>query len=118
MNDRPTVKYINKYIKERVCAAGPDVWLDLGVELLQEKDVPALQMIKSDKTDCSGRCSEMFKLWLQRQPQASWGLLIKALYEIRMDTLAFDIMKMFSVEKPIQQTATVDQKIPYVGMRN
>ena len=35
------------------------MWLDLGIELLQEEDVAALKTIKSSVSDCTVRCSEM-----------------------------------------------------------
>ena len=40
-------------------------------ELLDQKHVAALNVIKSDVTESTMCCSEMFKLWIQRQPRAS-----------------------------------------------
>ena len=37
VDDHPEVKYINRHVKENICAARPEVWLDLGIELLQEE---------------------------------------------------------------------------------
>ena len=111
VDDRPEVKYINRYVKGKVYAAGPEVWLKLGIELLEEKDVPALQTIKSNVTECSTRCSEMFKLWIERQPEASWRHLINAIRRINLGTLAFDIEKLFVTGKTSEEVATVDQQV-------
>ena len=59
------------------------MWLDLGIELLQKEDIPALEAIQSDAHECSVRFARMFKLWLQRLPNASWRHLITALKYIR-----------------------------------
>ena len=79
VDDRPEMKYINRYVKEKVCASGPEVWLQLGIEMLDKKDVEALYAIKYGVSESSTRCLEMFKMWLERQPKASWSHLIIAL---------------------------------------
>ena len=107
VDDRPEIKYINRHVKEEICASGAEVWLRLGEELLEEKDVNALHAIKSDSSECSTRCSEMFKLWLERQPGASWRRLIKALKQINMNKLASDIEKLLVKEQTGEQV--VDQ---------
>ena len=109
MDDRPEMKYINKHVAEEVCAFGSDAWLSLGIELLADKkDVAALYVIQSDKTECSACCSKMFKLWLDRQPEASWRCLIKALKEIRINNLASDIEKWLSTDKISEGVAKTD----------
>lgn len=44
-----------------------------------------------DEKQC---CSVMFKLWLERQPGASWRQLIDALRAIRLDRVASDVEKL------------------------
>ena len=80
------------------------MWLDLGIELLQKEDIAALEMIKSNESECSVRCSEMFKLWLQRQPNASWRHLLTALKHIRQNNLASTVEKLLSVEQISEET--------------
>lgn len=111
MGDRPEMRYLNKHVKEGVCASGSEVWLDLGFQLLDQKDVPALNAIESDVTECSARCSKMFKLWLERQPGASWRRLITAMKETRMDSLASDVERSLLLEQTSKETATVDQQV-------
>ena len=109
MDDRPEVKYLNRHVKENICAAGPEVWLDLGVELLQQKDVIALKAIKNaHKTELAMCCSEMFKLWLERQPKASWRNLIDALKQIHQNKLAFSIEDLLSVTQTSQEAGRVN----------
>ena len=103
MDDRPEMRYINRHIKEEICASGAEAWLRLGTELLEEKDVKALYAIKSDSPECSMRCSEMFKLWLERQPGASWRRLIQALKQIDMNKLASDVEKLLVKEQTGEQ---------------
>ena len=111
MNDRPVTKYL-RCVKEEVCASGTEVWFDLGIELLEQKDVAALNMIKSDATkSLSERCSEMFKLWRERQTDASWRRLIIAMRKIRMDNLATDVEKSLAR----WEVARVDQQLLQEG---
>ncbi|XP_065908214.1 uncharacterized protein [Dysidea avara] len=69
-------------------------WYDLGIELLDDKDCDKLDAIQSDHSkDVSSCCTQMFKLWLNLQPSASWNQLIQALREpnIGKDGLAKEI---------------------------
>ena len=87
------------------------MWLKLGVELLQNKDVAALETIKNNTTELNVRCSEMFKLWLNREPEASWRKLIDALKQIHQNKLAFDIENLLSVRQANEETAAVNQTL-------
>ena len=107
VDDRPEVKYLNRYVKQNICAAGPEVWLDLGIELLQQEDIAALKTIKCNISDCTVRCSEMFELWLERQPKASWRNLIEALKQIHQNQLAFKIEDLLSVRQTNEELEVV-----------
>ena len=88
-NNRPTLKLLNKF-KDSVGTK----WYDLGIELLDDKDCDKLDAIQSDHSkDVSSCCTQMFKLWLNLQPSASWNQLIQALREpnIGKDGLAKEI---------------------------
>ena len=78
-------------------------WHDLGIELLSEEDVQALDEIQNNyPRDASKCCTKMFQLWLERQPGASWRQLIQALREpnIEMNELADTIeQKLISINK-------------------
>ena len=98
------------------------MWLKLGEELLQEKDVAALEAIKNNTTELNVRCSEMFKLWLKREPKASWRKLIDALKQIELNKLVFDIEDLLSVRQTNEETGTANQTLtsdqPTLGQHN
>ena len=70
------MKYLNRYVRELICTK----WLDVGVELFEQKDERVLRIIKANNAgNCSECCAEMLQLWLERQPKATWSQLIEAL---------------------------------------
>ena len=80
---KPTLKYLNCYVRGSVGLK----WYDLGIELLD--DFNALDRIKADNpTDLNKCCTEMFLLWLRKQPTASWNQLIEALREPDVELFA------------------------------
>ena len=98
-NNRPTLKLLNKLVKKSLITK----WYDLGIELLAEEDVQALDEIqRNNPRDASTCCTKMFQLWLERQPKASWKQLVEALKEpnIEMNELANTIeQKLVSINK-------------------
>ena len=94
--ERPQVRYLNRYVRDPLCAAGvrgPDKWFDLGLTLMGEGSRNNLEVISIDKRNTYQCCDAMFGLWLQRVPTASWEQLIKALEEISMDDIVKDLTK-------------------------
>jgi len=74
-SDRPALKYL-RYVRESIASK----WYDVGLELLDQKDERALGIIKKNNAgNFSECCAEMMKLWLHRQPHATWNQLIEAL---------------------------------------
>ena len=108
MDDRPEMKYINRYVIKGVCASGPEAWLRLGTELFDDKDITTLHAIRSDATTSNTCCSRMLKLWLERQPEASWRRLIIALKQIWMNKLASEIEELLSSSEEVATTRTTD----------
>ena len=75
-SDVPTLQHLNAYVRPLVA----DIWYDLGIQLLNSEDVPTLNTIKANNpNNASGACTEMFSLWLQKNPSASWSSLISAI---------------------------------------
>ena len=106
----PEDRFLNKFVREAICAAGSDVWKDLGVELMGQKAVLALNKIEVDNTgNVARRCSAMFTLWRQRQPKANWRQLIKALEQINLNTLANTIEELLSPSIKQQYTSEQSQ---------
>ena len=98
-NNRPTIRLLNKLVKQSVLTK----WHDLGIELLGDENLQALDEIeKNYPRDASTCCTKMFQLWLERQPETSWRQLIQALREpnIEMNELANTIeQKLISINE-------------------
>ena len=96
VNDCPNDHYLNEYVREKVCAAGTNKWRDLGIVLMGQDATSGLDVIRIDHPnsveDC---CSRMFTKWRQKNPTASWRILIDALKEIQLTQLASELEKLF-----------------------
>ena len=78
-------------------------WHDLGIELLDSTDYENLDTIEAEHpSDLNKCCTKMFKLWLKKQPTASWHQLIESLRQpgIELGTLASKIEQMLLQPKP------------------
>ena len=88
---------MNRHVIKEVaaaCAYRPDVWRDLGIELLGQGGIVELDVIKANNTDDVMKCcSKMLSLWLQLQIEASWNQLIEALEQVKLNRLAKEIKK-------------------------
>ena len=87
--DRPTLQLFNRHIRKEITRR----WEDLGVELLNEKLLPQLNVIAENKPDVESRCSELFNYWLRVDTGASWNKLIEALNKINEHSLAEKIKR-------------------------
>ena len=67
-----------------------------------------MKTIKSSVSDCTVRCSEMFTLWLGRQPKATWRNLIGALKQIHQNKLAFSIEDLLLVGQTREEASKVN----------
>ena len=95
VDDRPEMKYLNRYVKEPLCAKSTEMWKDLGTELLGSNNT--LDVINNNNCDIRNCCSAMFQLWLDRQPTASWRKLIEALKQLQLNHLADQIESKFTI---------------------
>ena len=98
-HQKPSLRYLNRYVRSEVNLK----WHDLGAELLDGEDVGKLDTIEADNpTDHDKCCAKMFKLWLRKQPTASWNQLIEALRQpdIELLTLASRIEQMLLQLEP------------------
>ena len=87
--DRPTLKLLNKFIRNDIAFN----WEDLGVELLDEEQRVMLKSIAKNKHNVQGRCTELFEYWLDVDIDASWNKLMNALQEINQTVLADKIKR-------------------------
>ena len=84
---------MNRHVKKPVGSK----WYDLGIDLLEKDDVKELNTIRSQyPADLNTCCTEMFQLWLRKQPTASWNQLLDSLRQpgIDLDNLASEIEQM------------------------
>ena len=72
-------------------------WSDLGIQLLEEKYVHKLKIIKKNHpADIEKCCAEMLEYWLDVDTKASWDKLIDALECIGQNALAETIIEDIS----------------------
>ena len=71
-------------------------WYDLGLELLETKHERELEIIESNyRNDMSTCCRKMLSKWLEtRSNSASWGQLIQAVKNIKLNNVANDIEQL------------------------
>ena len=85
VSDRPGFKYLNRHV---VIPITPK-WYDVGLELMEiedEKELDAIQAEQSINSD-KERAKKMLKFWLDKNIDASWNDLLKAL---KMSTIGLN----------------------------
>ena len=111
--DCPNDKYLNKYVREKVCAAGTNKWRDLGIALMGQDAVPSLDVIRvnypNNVEEC---CSRMFTQWRQQTPKGNWKQLIQALREIKLTQAASELEELLipSVGYCVEQDSKILQQ--------
>ena len=91
VDDRPDIQFLNRHVREQLCAKTTQIWKDLGVELLGEGSNDALDVIKNNNSDVTNCYSAMFQFWLESQPSATWRRLIQALKQLQLNYLTNQI---------------------------
>ena len=71
-------------------------WYDIGLELLDGNNVPLDEIKENYPNDVNKCCTEMFKNWLQYNPEANWDQLASALSEVGLITAAENIKGEFT----------------------
>ena len=86
---------MNRYVINKVaaaCAHQRNIWWNLGIVLLGQDGSTALDVIKANyRDDVTMCCSEMLKVWRERQTEANWNQLIDALLQVKLNRIAKDI---------------------------
>ena len=91
-NNSPALKHLQKFRKHI-----GDHWFDLGVELLDDRDVGELDTIRQNFPHNTKKCcTEMFQLWLSRCTSASWEDLIYALQAIELYHVADKVSQFYN----------------------
>ena len=84
------MKFLSKHVVHQIAPK----WLEVGLELLSSEDDARLYEIRENYLDMTKCASEMLKLWLDRNPKASWNQLLEALREVRYNALAETLKDM------------------------
>lgn len=83
-DDKPSIRLLNIHVRDKVAPK----WFDLGLQLLSSGQLEKLDTIRKDNpADTNMCCTEMFKLWLNVDIEASWNKLIAALEQIGHNAL-------------------------------
>ena len=100
VTDRPDDKYLNKFLREKVCAAGATKWRDLGIALMGQDAVSGLDVIRINyPCNVEECCARMFSKWRQKTPTATWEKLLQALKEVNLLELASELEELLSIEQ-------------------
>ena len=103
VDDCPDDKFLNKYVRVKVCAAGANKWRDLGIALMGRNATADLDVIRVDHPfDVKACCSRMFTEWRQTTLEASWKLLIEALEEVQLTELANELKELL-LDRPSEK---------------
>ena len=87
-NDKPTLRLLNKYVRDKVAPH----WQDFGTQLLENECNEQLDIIeKNHPGDVQRCCTEMFKYWLRVDTDATWNKLTDALEVIGQKVLAKNV---------------------------
>ena len=104
------------------CAQNPITWKQVGEELIPGSDSDVQAVLNGIQVNSQGNvtlcCSSLFDQWLQRDPDASWELLIKALNIALLNNLATEIEGMLQPSADsTHKTETAKPQIQ-TGMHN
>ena len=75
-NTKPTAKELQD---NKIFIDAAPKWFDLGIKLLDNKQLTQLKNIRSDYNDTTVCCREMLLYWLESHTYATWDQLVDAL---------------------------------------
>ena len=90
-DDPPTMKHLLQLMRD---APITDKWYELGEELLGN-DIALRTFQANHPSDVDRCCREMFKRWLDVNPDPTWSQLVTALNKIGMHSVAVSISKQY-----------------------
>ena len=73
---KPTLKKLQHM---KVITAVGSKWYELGIELLDDDQLAQLDIIKTNNSEVTRCCAEMFLSWLRSHTTATWQDLVEAL---------------------------------------
>ena len=75
-----------------------------------QESVHKLDVIKANSNHVTQHCSEMFTLWRQRQPNANWNQLLRALLDVKLNALANELDKLLLTSKEEEEEEEQQQQ--------
>jgi len=90
-HDTLTLLNLNNYVRPEAASQ----WRDLGMQFLNESKLDIIE--KNLPGDVESCCTEVFKIWLKEDTEASWAKIVNALRapSVELYKLADDIEKRF-----------------------
>ena len=93
IEDRPTIQQLVEVMRFEHIEITTK-WYELGLELVDSNKV--LKVIEADNPRSTNTCCRvMFEKWLEKTPNASWSQVVTALDNIKMNTAADAVRKLF-----------------------
>ena len=93
MEDRPTIQQLVDVMRIENIEITTK-WYELGLKLVDSNEV--LKVIETDNPRNTNTCCRvMFEKWLEKTPNASWRQLVTTLDNIKMNTAADAVRKLF-----------------------
>ena len=76
VNSKPTIKCLQR---SKIITTIGSKWYELGIALLDEDQFGRLDIIKTNDSEVTRRCTALLNFWLQSHSTATWKDLIDAL---------------------------------------
>ena len=93
IEDRPTIQQLVDVMRIENIEITTK-WYELGLKLVDSNEV--LKVIEADNPRNTNTCCRvMFEKWLEKIPNASWSQLVTALDNIKMNTAADAVRRLF-----------------------
>ena len=114
--DQIATRYLNRWVKAKICGEGMDYLYELAAVLLGGEGVTQLRIINhNNKNDISACFTDFFRLWNERDLDATWQKLIDALEETNRTKLATQIRNALTPPVMVtlpQQGVDQQQQVP------
>ena len=99
-NDRPDLRDLVNLVVPIV----HHKWYNLGLQLLDSKEVTFLQSLRTQYHNSCDQCREVFIHWLEVSKKPTWDYILKALTaeSVKLTSVANGIKKMLSSKRKVR----------------
>ena len=110
--DKIDQRYLNHWVKDKICSYGINYLEELAEELLPGVGSTEIGIIIQDHPGDIKSCfTRFFKVWNDREVEPTWQKLIEALRYTNKYSLARDIESMLIIPQPLPDESMKGQKI-------